>query len=96
MKRILALALAGLGLTASCMTASAQGINIQNDLPTVQERERAQALYQAECVIGRHAMIQDYIAANRATAAAASAVQAVGTAQQLLQVPAQIPAEGNE
>lgn len=79
MKRILALALAGLGLTAASTTALAQDLNIQGDLPAVQERERAQALYQAECVIGRHQFIGEYIAAqNRAAALATLAIQATG------------------
>ena len=67
MKRILALA--GLALASGCTTALAQDLNIQGDLPAVQEREVAQAAAAAECVVGRHAAITDYIAANRTASA---------------------------
>jgi hypothetical protein len=97
-----AAALAGLALATGCTTALAQGLNIQGDLPAVQEREVAQAAAAAECVVGRHQFIGDYIASNRVAAAAALALQAVGLATQPTpiliptQVPRQTSSDGND
>ena len=81
MKTFTAAALTGLGLAlAGCSVGQqtsaglTQGygnipVSIQGDLPAVQEREVAQAAAAAECVVGRHAAITDYIAANRTASA---------------------------
>jgi hypothetical protein len=98
-----AAALAGLGFALAGCTTGQQSAALYtpnpaliSDYDRLNNGEAILAAEQAECVIGRHAFIGDYIATNRAAALATLAIQAVGAAEQMLQIPAQIPAEGNE